>query len=160
MVTRTLAGSARELVKWLRQQPRSDDNDILIARGLCAAGDFASANPIVQALIVSHHEDTYDQERVHLLNLAGVIAAALGKRSDAESIASTLGGARGAYLRGWHIYGQAAIAAHLGDKARAVSLLHDAVRHGVAAVQVYDADWYLFPLRGYPPYEELIKPQG
>jgi hypothetical protein len=145
---------AQELVGWLRQQSRSDENDFFIAVGLCASGDPAAAYRIMKRLLTTNGQDLDD------LNLAGVVSAAIGNHSDADSISSVLGALREPYLTGWHIYGQAAIAAHLGDKARAVTLLREAIRQGATRVYVDDADWFFLPLRGYAPYEELIKPQG
>jgi len=146
---------AAELVAWLRQQPRNDENDFFIAQALCAAGDPASAYPIVRQLLIAQSDD------VGYLTLAGVIAAIMGNHSDADSRSSALRGLRQPYLRGAHIFGQAAIAAQLGDKSGAVSLLREAIRQGVPAGGYgSDANWFFLPLHGYAPYEELVKPQG
>jgi hypothetical protein len=51
-----------------------------------------------------------------------------------------------------------AIVGALGDKARAVQLLRRSKEHG-ATMETWHYAPQLDALRGYPPFEELIRPQ-
>ena len=63
----------------------------------------------------------------------------------------------GPYLHGIPTYWQACIAAQLGEKDRAVSLLAQAFGQGFPFSHYLHRDLDLEPLRGYPPYEALVK---
>jgi tetratricopeptide (TPR) repeat protein/TolB-like protein len=97
----------------------------------------------------------------------GVIAARRGDRTGAERIAEELRQVDRPYLYGESLYSRAMIAASLGDKAAAVQLLREAIAQGLGlgvewegyAVLLHRAP-EMAPLRGYPPFEELIKPKG
>ncbi|TFG42986.1 MAG: serine/threonine protein kinase [Syntrophobacterales bacterium] len=97
----------------------------------------------------------------------GVIAVQRGDRAGAERIAAELRRVEHPYLFGENLYQCACIAAQLGDKAKAVELLRDAIAEGFGGT----LDWYgyaeafhrapeLAPLHGYKPFEELIRPRG
>lgn len=55
---------------------------------------------------------------------------------------------------------QAFIAARLGEKARAVDLLKQAADRGVPLAMGWYSDPDLEDLRGYPPFEALMRPKG
>jgi DNA-binding SARP family transcriptional activator len=57
-------------------------------------------------------------------------------------------------------YWQACIAAQLGDRRRAVALLREAFAQGQIFSVSLHRDRWLDPLRGYPPFEELMRPKG
>lgn len=97
----------------------------------------------------------------------GVIAIRRGDREGAERVAAELRKVERPYLFGENLYQCACIAAQLDDKAKAVELLRDAIAQGIGGT----LDWYgyaeafhrapeLAPLRGYEPFEELIRPKG
>jgi serine/threonine protein kinase/tetratricopeptide (TPR) repeat protein len=97
----------------------------------------------------------------------GAIAVRRGDRAGAERIAAELRKVERPYLFGENFYQCACIEAQLGDKAKAVELLRDAIAKGIGGT----LDWYgyaeafhrapeLAPLRGYEPFEELIRPKG
>jgi tetratricopeptide (TPR) repeat protein len=94
----------------------------------------------------------------------GVIAARRGDRAEAERIAEELRRVNGPYLFGEDLYRRACIAAQLGQKAQAVGLLRETVAAGLAEWSGYAESFHrapeLEPLRGYAPFEELIRPQG
>jgi hypothetical protein len=54
----------------------------------------------------------------------------------------------------------AAIAAALGDREAAVNLLRQAVGQGYTHNRTASVHDFWTSLRGYPPYEELIRPKG
>jgi hypothetical protein len=61
---------------------------------------------------------------------------------------------------GEHTYYRAGIAANLGERERAVELLRDAFAQGQYFGYSLHNSLALEPLRGYPPFEELIRPKG
>jgi hypothetical protein len=71
----------------------------------------------------------------------------------------------GSYLFGRPAFGRACFAAALGKKDEAVLLLRDALSQGFppkgasSPAEVLRHHLALEPLRGYPPFEELIKPK-
>ena len=84
----------------------------------------------------------------------------LQRRGEAKAIADAIAAEHPRYARGDYLYYRAAIAAQLGNKADAVSLLDDAVRSGYnlqfAGTHIgYDP--LLLPLRGYDGFAALLK---
>jgi predicted Zn-dependent protease len=145
---------ALDLVDWLRERAPTEENERLTLRARFQAGQFAEAYPLAKRLMAAHPENW------EYLTVAGVIAAAIGDREELQRLARALGELQPPYLRGLNIYGQAAIAASLGEKSRAVTLLREAIRKGETDIQLDDADPFFLSLHGYPPYEELVKPEG
>jgi hypothetical protein len=89
----------------------------------------------------------------------GALAARRGDRAAALAADSVLASLRRAYLVGRHTYWRARIAALLGDRERAVTLLRDALREGRTYPMLHgEAD--LAPLHGMPAFEDLIRPKG
>jgi len=87
----------------------------------------------------------------------GAIAARTGDHVAAEAMDRKLAGeGTSPATRRWV---RACIAAQLGEKERAVELLRESLAHGRSYVELH-VDPYLEPLRGYPPFDELIKPKG
>ncbi len=92
--------------------------------------------------------------------LAGM-SARIGNVSVARALSEKLRSLKGPYLYGEHTRWRASIAAQLGNRDEAVGLLREAFAQG----QRYDDPWLhltptLDPLRGYPPFEELVRPKG
>jgi len=89
-----------------------------------------------------------------------VIAARIGNHEEARRIFDELpdpGHPQSASDRSaW----RAAIAAHLGEKERAVDLLAEAFSRGMPYDDTWHSDLRLEPLWDYPPFQELIKPKG
>jgi hypothetical protein len=70
---------------------------------------------------------------------------------------------RSALARGAEILARAHIAAGLGRRERAVALLQDATARGLLELgssHAFHADLSLAPLRGYPPFDALLKPDN
>ncbi len=91
----------------------------------------------------------------------GVVAALRGKRGEALRISDDLGHIERPYLFGVHTYERARIAAQLGEKERAVDLLRTAIAQGFILSSEstgLHVEPSFEPLRGYPPFEELVKP--
>lgn len=99
-------------------------------------------------------------ENLTYLGGLGVVEARLGRRDQAQRISQRLATTEQRYLFGTHTYGRAAIAATLGEKDEAVSLLRQSFAEGNRFMIINARrDFDLESLRGYPPFEELVKPR-
>jgi hypothetical protein len=95
--------------------------------------------------------------RVDYLGFLGVVAARMGDAQEARRIAAELANNRRPYLFGAPTLWQARVAAVLGEKERAVGLLHAAMARGVAFGLWLHRDVDLESLRGYAPYEAFAR---
>jgi tetratricopeptide (TPR) repeat protein len=97
------------------------------------------------------------------LQLLGNFAAKMGARDEALHYSRELGElappGRGS-LMGFATYSRACIAANLGDLDDAVSFLWQALDEGYRFRIGVHADPDLQSLRGYPPFEEFMRPKG
>jgi tetratricopeptide (TPR) repeat protein len=99
--------------------------------------------------------------RIFYRGALGTLAARRGDREEALRISDALVGLTGPYDFGEEFYWRADIAALLGERDRAVSLLRDAFARGFPFSQYNPhADKDLESLRDYPPYQELVRPKG
>jgi tetratricopeptide (TPR) repeat protein/tRNA A-37 threonylcarbamoyl transferase component Bud32 len=89
----------------------------------------------------------------------GQIRAKMGDRAAAEKNSAELAALRQPYLRGAHTYERAIIAALLGDRSKAVSLLQESQSRGTAIWSAH-SDTRFRNLWNYPPFIELMKPKG
>ncbi len=87
----------------------------------------------------------------------GVLAARMGDRAAAEAADRQLADSGPATATRARF--RASIAALLGERERAVDLLRESLARG-SSYSALHTDIDLEPLHGYPPFEELIKPQG
>jgi Flp pilus assembly protein TadD len=92
--------------------------------------------------------------------ILGTIAARQGDRKRALEVSDWLKDLRVPYLRGSNTYKMACIAAILGDKEQAVSLLKESFLQGQAFGIGIHQDFDLESLWNYPPFIELLKPKG
>jgi tetratricopeptide (TPR) repeat protein len=99
--------------------------------------------------------DTNDLDADGFLALAQL---ARGNRERAKTIADSLGALHRPWLFGRHTYWRAAIMSALGEQELAVQLLKQANGEGVAMDSWHFA-FELASLRGYAPFEALIRPQ-
>lgn len=98
-------------------------------------------------------------QEVYYQGVTGAILARLGRTDEARRVEAELAALARPYLHGGHTYWRACIAAQLGEKDRAVSLLGQAFGQGLWFSVDLHRSLYLEPLRGYPPYEALVKPK-
>jgi serine/threonine protein kinase/tetratricopeptide (TPR) repeat protein len=91
----------------------------------------------------------------------GATLARLGRIQEARAVDSDLAGLTRPYLRGDPTFWRACIAANLGEKEHAVDLLRRAFAQGRAPIWpgATDRGILLESLRGFPPYEDLMKPK-
>ncbi len=136
------------------------DGRASLAQCLCEAGMWAEAVPVFEVL--EKEQPRWD------LRWRGLRAVAAWRAGDAATAAKIEDGLRRLdrpYVYGQHLFSLAEVAAQQGKKEEAVSLLREALIQGYA--NGFQGIWVtthtkseLEPLRGYPPYEELVKPKG
>jgi serine/threonine protein kinase len=97
---------------------------------------------------------------VQRLGLSGVLAAHLGLADSARAVGGALARLDLPELNGRHTLWRARIAAVLGEKDSAVTLLRQAFAEGLVYGIWLHADMYLESLRDYRPFRELIRPRG
>jgi tetratricopeptide (TPR) repeat protein len=90
----------------------------------------------------------------------GVIAAIKGDDDLAVQVSDDLPVSDSPRAVAWGRYWQACIAAHLGEKERAVELLAEAFSKGYPFSVLLHSSMDFEPLWDYPPFEELIEPKG
>ena len=90
----------------------------------------------------------------------GVIAAIKGDDDLAMQVSDDLPVSDSPRAVAWGRYWQACIAAHLGEKDRAVELLAEAFSKGYPFSVRLHSSMDLEPLWDYPPFQELIEPKG
>jgi hypothetical protein len=88
----------------------------------------------------------------------GALAVRLGDRASAERIAEALRLFDGRYRFGRRTYCRARIASLLGEKEKAVDLLRAAFTQGYRFTITVHRDPDFEPLRNYPLYQDLIRP--
>jgi len=151
--TRNLA--LERALAWWREQPdayrESDRGRALQGRLLCIAERWGEAGEVFRAL-------PGDSAHVDVFGYQGVTAAHVGEVSEARSRAGAL--ASLGPMVGRTTLWRARIAASTGERDEAVELLRRAFAQGVAFGLWVHVDPELESLRGYPPYEEVVRPKG
>jgi hypothetical protein len=89
----------------------------------------------------------------------GRTAAAAGDTETAWQVFRWLGDQDAPYTFGEEAVWRARIAAILGDREQAVSLLREALARGLHHGMWFHRDNSLESLRGYPPFDEIALPQ-
>ncbi len=159
-----MAGRA---IEWYRrrtgEEARREDTRSGLGDSLYQAERWDEAETVFGALAAEHADNIDYKGRL------GALAARRGDRAEAERIAEELRRLDRPFLYGNHTFRSARIIALLGDKERAFALLRDAVAQGSGSEEAQESYGYGFiyahsmdleSLRGYPPFEELIKPKG
>ena len=134
----------RQRVSWRRS----------VANVLYELSAFDSARTIFTSLVGKDSTNLADRGRL------GAIAAHLGDRPGADSIASALSRVRIPYTFGEQDYQRAVIAAASGDKAAAVQLLQAAIRAGTYFGLRFHTEREFQSLRGYEPFDAILRPSG
>jgi tetratricopeptide (TPR) repeat protein len=99
------------------------------------------------------------------LGRLGIIAAIEKRTDEAVAFARELAEIDRPYVGGGPTFWRAKIAAALGDREDAVSLFRQAVAEGLSFWtrnfgSPFHVDIDLEPLRGYAPFDEILKPEG
>jgi tetratricopeptide (TPR) repeat protein len=90
----------------------------------------------------------------------GRAAVRRGDMGEARKISEELGLLERPYMFGSHTYQWACIASLLGEKQKAVDLLHQAMREGLAFGIYMIQEQDFLPLKDFLPFQEFIKPKG
>ena len=149
---------AARAVAWCRSRSpvrqAGEDFQWEFAQALYVAEQWAEAQPIIAELVVSQPENR------RYRGLAGSIAARLGDRDLALKHSAGLVNLPGESDGNVPLF-RARIAAILGDREGAIAFLRDAF----AERMIYGFAWLhrdgdLLLLRGFGPYDELMRPKG
>jgi serine/threonine protein kinase/tetratricopeptide (TPR) repeat protein len=169
-----LIGTARELrahgyvdaaqevadraVEWSRKLQfelyPGEDARMYVARSLYVAERWEEARGAFDALAREHPESAY------YLGAKGRVAARLGDRDEALRVFDELQTIDRPYIFGKQDYASAQIASILGDYEQAVVLLAKAFDQTYEYTSPVLNDPDLLLMRGYPGWEELIRPKG
>ena len=165
----------QQILAWYETDPEhrapAPPDSVTWASALVLADRLPEAHGIVRELV-----DRYP-DHIGFRGFLGVIAALAGDVEEASRIDRELAQREGKYLLGNHYAWRARIAASLGEREQAVDLLRSAFTQGV---RIHPSDWrtgfedgwgeweLVWPhsepefesLRGYPPFEELMRPKG
>ena len=142
-------------IQWFRALPdeERETRSGNLKHALAATGRWAEARAEFEALLEATPED------IDLLGGLGVTAAGEGNLERARLIGEQLAAIDRLYLHGRTKRWQARIAAMLGERDEAVRLLRSAFREGQRYGLWLHQDIYLESLRGYGPFEQLIRPR-
>jgi tetratricopeptide (TPR) repeat protein len=154
-----------EAIAWARSRPtETEDSQGALALSLYHARRWEEARELFETLV-----EEYPRQSLYLAAL-GWLAARRGDRAEALLISQELGRCDrqrcGYFPPGTATVYRAEIAALLGDRDEAVGLLREVLGISfsrVPALNILVSPHYhlLFEsLRGYPPFEELIRPNG
>jgi tetratricopeptide (TPR) repeat protein len=124
------------------------------ARMLYFDGRFEEA----QDLFIALGEESPDS--VAYRGYLGSAAARLGDREAAMRISASLEALERPFRFGNIPYWQARIAAALGERELAIEKLRQAFDEGFQVTDAFHRDFDLQALRGYEPFEEMLRPKG
>jgi hypothetical protein len=154
---------ARQLAaKWLARAQASRDTSVATRNAVivfsAALNQWRALMPIADGLLAAAPDL---EARRWMISTQGVIAAHLGDRVRAKQAEDQLPSI-GEFDYGNSDYLRARIAASLGERERALSLLAKAAADGVnlqSATNIFRYDWALLGLRDDPAFQQLIKPK-
>lgn len=159
---------ARELGEWLgRHPPAPGDADAVHSYLLASVGTALDASRWDEAQRAIDLLAVNCGDCLALVGARGTLAAYRGDVAEAHRISELLAGLKYPYLRGENTHARAQIAAILGEREGAVSLLRDAFAEGLRydmygpyRLRSFNHALPEFAqLRGYPPFEELVRPK-
>jgi tetratricopeptide (TPR) repeat protein len=145
-----------QAIQWFRSRPAEEMNPLQYGYGLTLydARRWEEAKSIFEELAKKSPDNIEYQKYV------GCIAARQGDREKALKVSEWLKNLKQPYLNGEHTYYRACIAAILGEKDQAVTLLKDSFLQGYPYVLYLHGDFDFESLWDYPPFQELLKPKG
>ena len=148
----------RRAADWCRGRPPAElkDSEDDCARALYHAGEFAKARTVFAKLAKADPTNVAWQANL------GVIAARTGDEREVSRVDRWLAAQHGPYLAGEPTFDRARIAAVRGERERAVSLLRLAIDQGATVFGGgfgLHSDPDFLPMRGYAPYDELLRPK-
>ncbi len=129
----------------------SDPPAAALASALLLAGRTSEARSLADSLLRTW------PKCVECMSISGQASAMLGDRVEAEQASASLLALKTPYLIGVHTLAAAKIAARLGQKSEAVQLLRESIGQGTQYPSFNDAMDAFLSLRGYSPFEQLLK---
>jgi tetratricopeptide (TPR) repeat protein len=146
-----------EALQWFEGRPEQEKASPINRRDQAITfyvlGKWAEAKELFEGL----HRDVPDD--INYLGYLGAVAVQLGEKEEALKISKQLEEDKRPYLFGSPTYWRARIAALLGDKEAAVSLLRQAIKQGYTYPSIHPTEDFE-SLADYPPYVQLMKPKG
>jgi tetratricopeptide (TPR) repeat protein len=115
---------------------------------------WEEAKEILDKLAQEHSSNT------GYLALRGSLAAQMGQRQEAQTIAQQVEARKPPFDRGSNAYNRACIEAILEDREEAVNLLKEAYAEGWEGWLNLHNDPDLESLKGFGPFEEFMRPRG
>ncbi|MEP6473532.1 MAG: AAA family ATPase [Gemmatimonadota bacterium] len=132
-----------------------DENRLILVEALYLLARYTEASPIV-ALMGRRFPDDMTWQ-----GYTGLIAARLGRRTEADSIMRRLADDRRPYAFGRGTLWRARIEAALGNDQQAITLLRTGLAQGLTFDQAFIREMPDFKeLRRYDEFRELFKPRG
>ncbi len=146
-----------QAIQWYRSRPAEEMDSLLrypYGLTLYDARRWEEAKSIFEELAKKLPDNIEYQRYV------GCIAARQGDREKALKASEWLKNLKQPYLFGKHTYYRACIAAILGEKEQAVTLLKESFLQGFGYSIDLHRDFDFESLWDYPPFKELLKPKG
>jgi DNA-binding SARP family transcriptional activator len=146
----------KQIRAWYRSLPQEEREGFraryVYARSWTRSGHPDSARLIYRSLLADSANPVNATYRETITCDLGILAA---RRGDREAVLRLT-----AAMEPPTALCQAMIAAELGDRDQAVTLLRDTIAHGFSGFSYLRASPSLLSLRGYPPFEEMVRPKG
>jgi len=143
--------------RWFASRPPDEKADRPHQLGMARVLDYLDRP--VEALAIYQSLAAQDTASIEYVGGVGVMAARLGKRHEADSIAARLVADRRPFTFGAPRLWAARIAAVKGDREEAVALIHRARREGHSRIYFFHNDRDFESLRDFPAYRELVQPR-
>ena len=163
-------------IEWYRGRLSADPEQVDLRYGLASClylvGRWDQAREIAERLVAEIPDSGAPWRGVgtasdfDFVGLLGVIAARKGDREEAGRMSQRLAALRTPFTIGHPTLWRARIATLLGDQERAVGLLRNAISEGLMPLDLAEGVGYamwlhrdadLESLRGYPPFEDLLR---
>ena len=147
---------AKRSVAWYRNRPPSElteANRLALAQSLYAAEEWAEAGKLTATLLKEQPANTV------YVTLAGAIAARIGERAVAAKHAAALAQEPSAPAGAIELR-RAQLASLMGEREQAVELLRTAFARGLSMSTALHRHMDFEPLRGFAPFDELMRPKG
>ncbi len=150
--------AAERAVAWYRLRPAEEASSlqarIVMGRSLELLGKYEQAESVISGITGE------GPAGVTRLGMLGVLAARRGDLRRAQSSDSALAALAPRYLKSAPMFWRAQVAAVLGDRDRAVTLLREALTRGrIPAGSLLHHNLSFTSLRGYGPFEDLVRPR-
>ncbi len=146
-----------QAIQWYRSRP-AEEMDSLLRYGYGLTLYYARRWEEAKSIFEEFAKEA--PENIQYQGYLGCMAARQGDREKALKASERLKNLKQPYLRGEHTYYRACIAAILGEKDKAVTLLKDSFLQGYRYGLYLHRDFDFESLWDYPPFIELLKPKG